>query len=250
MRRAIDLNGDLGEGVEGVDDALLMPLMSSCNIACGGHAGDRDSMAKTVALAVDHGVAVGAHPAYPDPQNFGRGSTDLDPGAVADQIYDQCLRLAEVADAAGIALQHVKPHGALYNDLVDDQALATAVYSAVLRLDPPVMVYGPAATHLATTAADLDLAFVHEAFADRRYETAGRLLPRSEPGSILTDPAEILVQVEALVGCSQVATVRDGTQRLPIDSLCLHGDTPGAPTLLQVVRRWLEAHDVAIRPPR
>lgn len=246
---SIDLNCDLGEEMPGVNDEALMPWLSSCNIACGGHAGDDDSMARTVRSAVRHRVAIGAHPSYPDREDFGRRSLDLPSDDLVDSVLAQCRRLASIAETEGATLRHVKPHGALYNDAAGDPVRAGAVLDAVERLDPGLRVFGLPFSRLAEAAAERNLAFVREAFADRRYHALDRLLPRSEPGAVLSDPAEVLRQLSAVVEREEIETDFDGLQALRADTLCVHSDTPGAVDLLAAIHEFLSERHIAIRPP-
>ncbi len=235
----IDLNCDLGEALPGVEDSDLMPLLSSCNIACGGHTGDRRSMRQSVRGALRHDVAIGAHPSYPDRRGFGRRSRELDHRSLRQSVLDQCRALLEITTLEGASIRHVKPHGALYNDLAQDEELAATFITAVLEMEVEVSIYGLAGSPFGEQVVAHGLRFVHEAFADRAYDDAGRLVPRSHESSLLTDPGNVLRQVETLLGA---------TGRAP-ESLCIHSDTPGAAELLREIRTWLEDHDVEIRAP-
>ena len=236
---AIDLNCDLGEALPGINDSELMPFLSSCNVACGGHAGDPRSMQQAVRQARHHEVAVGAHPSYPDRQGFGRRTLELEAGALRRSIVDQCRALQRIARQEGVRVRHVKPHGALYNDLVHDEALAGVFLDAVRELKVEVAIYGLAWSPFGERVAGRGLRFVHEAFADRAYDQKGRLVPRSQATALLTDPQEVLRQTEKLL-------FRTGSRP---DSLCVHSDTPGAVDLLRELTTWLKAHDVAVRAP-
>lgn len=246
----VDLNCDLGENTADVDDEVLMPWISSCNVACGGHAGDDESMARTVRSASRHEVAIGAHPSYPDREHFGRRSLDLPLQDLAESVHSQCRRLASIAAAQGLTLNHVKPHGALYNDATQNPALAHAVLDAIGRLDPRPRVFGLAGSRFGEVAAEHGFRFVGEAFADRRYQAVDRLRPRSQAGAVLHDRSQVLRQVAALVEQKEVQTDRDGVQPLHPDTLCVHSDTPGAADLLAAIHRFLSERDVAIRAPR
>lgn len=249
MTSVIDLNCDLGEGLPQVDDDALMPLVSSCNIACGGHTGDSASMRRAVRSALRAGVAVGAHPSYPDRDHFGRRSVSLKEDQLTQAILEQCRALADIAAREGARLHHVKPHGALYNDLATDEGPGGAFLDAVTQLDPVPMVYGLAGSPFSEQVIARGLRFIHEGFADRRYASMDRLLPRSRPGAVLTDNDQVLAQVEALVLRGSTDSVEQGGAELPVESICIHSDTPRAPALLRSIRVRLEEHHVLIRAP-
>ncbi len=248
MTNTIDLNADLGEG-DAYDSALLR-VVSSCNIACGGHAGDEETMARTLAAAIASGVTVGAHPGYPDREGRGRRAHFMRGRALQDALVAQLEALAALADAAGVALAHVKPHGALYNDAADDAGLAATLVESLRSLPgPPALVGLPASAH-ADAARDAGLAFIAEAFVDRAYLPSGRLVPRSEPGAVYTDPDAVTAQALSLATRGRVRTPGGETIAVAADTLCLHGDTPGADRMAGALRAALEAHGVTIRAPR
>lgn len=231
---AIDLNSDLGEGM--ATDAEVMASVSSANVACGGHAGDRESMARTIALALARGVAVGAHPSYPDRDNFGRKVLDLPAELLRQAILAQLRALAEVAEAEGAVLRHVKAHGALYNRGERDPAVADVLASAVAEHDARLVLLCPPGSAMAERARAHGLRVAREGFCDRAYEPDGTLRPRSKPGALLTDPADAAAQALALA------------RRGEYDSLCVHGDTPGAPAIARRARETLEVAGFEIRP--
>jgi UPF0271 protein len=247
--RVIDLNADVGEGKPEADVAL-MQLVTSANIACGLHAGDPHTMRKTVALAVGQGVAVGAHPGYDDREGFGRRPVQLSPTELADLILYQVGALEAIARAEGATLQHVKPHGALYNQAEVDGTLAAGIVAAVRMFDAQLRLVGRAGSAMERAAAAIGHPFTPEAFADRRYRSDGALLARSEPGAVLTDPSAVVAQVRRLVTDGEVVS-GDGT-RVPVafETLCLHGDTPGAAALGHRIRQELGALGVSISAPR
>ena len=179
----VDLNADVGEGCG--QDAALMPLISSANIACGGHAGDDDSMREAVALALEHGVAIGAHPSFPDREHFGRQEMQLGARDLHECIVAQIESLASIAQTQGTRLRHVKPHGALYNMAARDEELAETVVTAIRSVDPSLMLFGLAGSALLTVATRLGLRAISETFADRAYRPDGSLQPRNEPGSVI-----------------------------------------------------------------
>lgn len=245
--RTIDLNADVGEGVG--DDPALIPLITSANIACGAHAGDAQTMRETVALAVAHGVAVGAHPGYEDREHFGRRPMQLPAGQLIDLVLDQVGALEAIAAAAGTHLQHVKPHGALYNQAEVDDRVAQTLVDAVRAYPRPVRLVGRAGSAMERAARRAGVAFVPEAFADRRYRSDGSLAPRSQPGSVLEDPEAVAAQVRRLVAQSELEA--DDGSRVPVafETLCLHGDTPSAARLAQRVRALLSELGIAVRAP-
>lgn len=246
--RQLDLNADVGEGDPRADEALLR-LVTSANVACGLHAGDADTMRATVALAVSHGVAVGAHPGYDDRANFGRRPMHLSVAELNELLGKQLRALDAIARRGGAILTHVKPHGALYNQAETDAALAAAVVAAVRGFDPDLRLVGRAGSAMAGAALAVGHPFTPEAFADRRYRGDGSLLPRSEPGAVLTDPEEVVRQVRSLVTRGEVVA-SDGS-RVPVafETLCLHGDTPGSAGLASRTRRELSALGVRVCAP-
>jgi UPF0271 protein len=252
--RCVDLNSDLGESYGRWtlgDDAAMVEHITSANLACGFHAGDFEVMDATVGLCKRAGVGVGAQPGYPDLQGFGRRTIRLTPAEVEQCVLYQIGALYGFCRAHAVELQHVKPHGALYNDAAAQPALALAIARGVARFSrdlPLVGLAGSAA--FAEAAAEVGLRLVPEAFADRRYTPEGRLQSRAEPGSLLTDPAEAAEQALRLV-CECQVRASDGTL-VPVHaaSICFHGDTPGAPAIVAAARARLEAAGVAIRPIR
>ncbi len=245
LRSSLDLNADLGEG--GPFDAELMPLISSANIACGGHAGDTASMQAAVALALRHGVALGAHPSHPDRLNFGRQAQARSPAEVHADVRTQVQALIDVAAAQGGRLSHVKPHGALYNQAAVDPRLADAVAAAVRELDPMLRLVGLAGSELVAAAARHGLAVTAEAFADRAYQPDGQLVPRHQQGAVLDDVPAALAQVQDLVLRGGVQPVGGAWLAVQVDSLCVHGDGAHALRLMQALRQALVEWGVAVR---
>jgi len=230
----VDLNADVGEGCG--QDAALMPLITSANIACGGHAGDAESMREAVALAIEHGVAIGAHPSFPDRKHFGRQEMHLAARELHECIVAQIESLVNVAAAAGARLRHVKPHGALYNMAARDEALAETVVAAIRNVDSTLMVFGLAGSALLTAAKGAGLRAVSETFADRAYKADGSLLPRSEPGSVVHDEAAVADRAVAMARNGSVFAVGGSRIAIRADTICIHGDTPGAAALAQRIR--------------
>jgi 5-oxoprolinase (ATP-hydrolysing) subunit A len=247
--RQLDLNADVGEGDPKADEALLQ-LVTSANVACGLHAGDAHTMRATVALAVKHGVAIGAHPGYDDRENFGRRPMQLSAAEIKDLILYQLGAFEAIARAAGGIVNHVKPHGALYNQAETDGALALAIVAAVRAFDSNLRLVGRAGSAMADAAAAVGHPFTPEAFADRRYRADGSLLPRSQPGAVLTDLEEVARQVRSLVTHGEVVA-SDGSH-LPIafETLCLHGDTPGSAVLAARIRLELSTLGLGVSAPR
>lgn len=248
MRRAICLNADLGElpGAAGraLDDALLA-LVSRCNIACGGHAGDTPTMAATVDAALRHGVRIGAHPSYPDRAGFGRRRPAIDDAALARALTDQVAALAAVAAARSAPLRHLKPHGALYNEAARDAGLARLVARTTAAAGIPELL-GPPGSALAEAARRAGLRFVAEGFADRAYLADGRLAPRDTPGAVHDQPGQVVAQALSIIGTGRV-TSRDGVVLdLPVRTLCLHGDTPAALVLARALHAALAEAGIAV----
>lgn len=229
--RTIDLNADLGEG-DAFDEALL-GIVSSCNIACGGHAGDENSMRTTVMSAIVNGVAIGAHPSYPDREGFGRRSSFMAGDDLRRSLIEQINALANTVGEQGEAVLHVKPHGALYNDAVNDRELADIIAGAILESVPTASFVGLPASELQKAAESAGLIFVAEGFIDRAYQENGQLVPRSQPGAVHATLDLVLPQAISLVG--------------RVDTLCIHGDTPGAANVAKAVRESLEQQGVQIR---
>lgn len=245
----IDLNSDLGESFGpwkmGQDEAL-MPSLTSANIACGFHAGDPSVMRQTIRLAQQHGVAVGAHPGFPDLGGFGRRDMQLSTGELEDLVLYQLAALAGVAAAEGARIQHVKAHGALYNMAARDAALARAIARAVAAFDRTLILLGLPNSALLSEGEASGLRVAAEVFADRTYEADGSLTSRRVPGSVIHDPAQVARRAVEMVTTGQV-TATDGTRvRLRADTICLHGDTPGAPDLARQLRAALQAADVKV----
>jgi 5-oxoprolinase (ATP-hydrolysing) subunit A len=248
---AIDLNADLGEGFGvwrlGNDDAML-GIVTSANVACGFHAGDPASLLRVCRLAAERGVRIGAQVSYRDLAGFGRRFIDIAAeDLVADVVY-QIGALQAIAHAAGSEVSYVKPHGALYNTIVTNHDQAAAVASAVYLVDATLPVLGMAGSVFFDEAARVGLHTVAEAFADRAYRPDGQLVSRKEPGAVLDDPAAIARRVAAMVSSGRVTAV-DGTEiSVSVESVCVHGDSPGAVQIATAVRDELEAAGIDIRP--
>ena len=242
----VDLNADLGEGAP--DDAELLALVSSANIACGWHAGDARLMQATVTAALARGVAIGAHPSYPDRDNFGRSEMQLAPADVkADLIY-QIGALDALVRAAGGRLHHVKPHGALYNQAARDPALADAIAAAVLDVNPALAVYGLAGGELLKAAERAGLRAMAEVFADRGYRADGSLVPRSQPGAFVEDTDAAVARTLRMVREGVVQAVTGETVPLQVQTICLHGDGPHALAFARALNQALTQAGVQLRP--
>lgn len=243
----LDFNCDLGEGCG--TDAAIVPLISSASIACGAHAGDAVTMRDTVALCLAHGVAIGAHPSFEDPEHFGRRELDVAPDALEASVTRQIETLAEVCTRLGARLHHVKPHGALYNLAARDRAIADLIARAIHSVDPALMLYGLSESRLTDAARDAGLAVAHEVFAERAYDPDGRLAPRGTPGAVIESLDEALAQVRLLLR-DGIVIARDGSRvALRADTLCLHGDRADAPAFARALRAALESEGVRIRAP-
>ena len=246
MQRRIDFNCDLGEGC---DDAALMAYISSASIACGMHAGDPETMRATVALCRQHGVAVGAHPGFADREHFGRRQQEISPNDAYALVLYQLGALGAIARAQGVALRHVKPHGALYNQAADDVALADAIARAVRDFDPELILYGLSGSAMTAAGERVGLRVAHEVFAERRYEADGRLTPRNMPGAVIDKINESLAQVRMIIGDGLVIARTGESVALRADTLCLHGDRPDAAEFARALRAGLEADDVRVESP-
>ena len=243
----VDLNADVGEGCG--QDAALMPLISSANIACGLHSGDVDTMRDVVQLAIEHGVAIGAHPSFPDRDHFGRREMKLAAADLHECIVGQVQMLAELAGGAGARLRHVKPHGALYNMAARDEELAHAVVAAIRSVDSSLMIFGLAGSALVKATRRMGMRGVGEAFADRAYRADGSLVPRDQPGSVLDDESAVASRAVAMVREGIVVAIDGSRLSLDADTICIHGDTPGAPAMARGIQDALAAAGVTVAAP-
>jgi 5-oxoprolinase (ATP-hydrolysing) subunit A len=252
--KQMDLNADLGESFGAWtlgDDARLVEHLTSANLACGFHAGDFRVMEATVALCRDAGVAVGAQPGYPDLLGFGRRPMPFEPSEVESLVRYQIGALEAFCRAAGVEMQHVKPHGALYNQAAADPALARAIATAVAGFSRDLALFGLASSDsMRSAATDAGLRFIPEAFADRRYLPDGSLQPRTEEGSVIHDPEAAAAQARMIATEGAVVAVDGSRVSISAESICCHGDTPGAVVIAAAVLNALLAADVTIEPPR
>lgn len=240
----IDLNCDVGEGVG--NERHLFPHISSCNIACGGHAGNRDTMKEIVTLAGKSGVRAGAHPSYPDRENFGRKHMDLTVGELEETLGEQLRLMDEVAATAGVPLHHIKAHGALYNDLAANPALAREYLRILSPYRKSRVLFLPAGTELLHLASSRGYTVWAEAFADRAYNADGSLVARSEPGAVLTEAPRVFRQVRDLVVTGRATTPEGGEILLSPDTICIHGDTPGALEILMYLSLELPKESIRL----
>ncbi|MCA0325142.1 MAG: LamB/YcsF family protein [Proteobacteria bacterium] len=246
----IDLNSDLGESYGAWrmgDDAAMLDVVSSANVACGFHAGDPAGILATVRAAAERGVVVGAHVAYPDLAGFGRRDMDIASADLRAAVIYQIGALQGIAAAAGTRVRYVKPHGALYNFIAHDERQAQDVIAAVRAVDPSLVLVVLAGSPLTDWARAAGLATVAEAFADRGYQPDGSLVPRSQPGAVLHDPDAVAERMLQLVRTRTVQAADGSAVRIQADSICVHGDSPGAVAMAQRLRERLQAADISIR---
>src|SRR5712691_7966022 len=247
----IDLNCDMGELPEAIADGTqesLMPSFTSVNIACGGHAGDERTMKTTIEQALRWKLAIGAHPGYPDCANFGRLELKLSPGEIAASVFEQVRTLAAVAERCGARLVHVKPHGALYNQAVRNRELAEAIADGIARWSRDVVLVGLAGSSMLEVFREAGFAVAAEAFADRRYEPDGTLRSRKFADALIRNPEEAAWQALGIAERG-VVIASDGREvGVNAQTLCIHGDTPGAPKIAAKVAQTLSEASVALRP--
>jgi len=252
MERTIDLNCDLGEGF-GVyslaPDRELLRYVSSANVACGFHAGDPATMRRTVALARSYGVAVGAHVGYRDLEGFGRRHLEMRPRDLVDETCYQIGALDGICRVEGIRLQHVKPHGALYNRAMGDAAVAEALAEAVRLYDAGLLVFAQPGSALAAAARRKGLQVAHEVFADRGYRPDGSLVPRGEEGALVTGPGEVARRAVKVVLEGKIPACDGQDIMVDCQTLCVHGDTAGSLELLRAIRAEFDARGIAVRAP-
>ena len=248
----VDLNCDMGESFGRWHlgaDAEVMPHITSANVACGAHAGDPATMRHTLRLAREHGVAAGAHPGFADLAGFGRREIPASPEEVEDLVLVQLGALDAVARAEGMRLSHVKPHGALYNMAARTPALADAIARAVASFDASLVLFCLAGSPMLAAAAGAGLTAAAEGFADRSYEPDGSLTPRSVPGAVIHDVGQAVQRAVRMVRDGTV-TARNGSDvPLRVDTICVHGDTPGAAALARALSHGLRAAGITIVPP-
>ena len=247
----IDINCDMGESFGAWSmgaDEQVMPHITSANIACGAHAGDPSVMRRTVRLAREAGVAVGAHPGFADLQGFGRREMTADPAEVEDSLLAQIGALAAVARAEGTALQHVKAHGALYNMAARQRPLADAIARAIAAFDASLIMFGLPGSPLIDAGRAAGLRVAAEGFADRAYQIDGSLAPRSRPGAVIHEPDAVVARAIRMANDGVVLTPDGQEIALRVDTICVHGDTPGAPELTRRIREALQSAGSEVAP--
>jgi UPF0271 protein len=251
LHPTIDLNADLGEGFghsRVSEDGALLDLVSSANIACGFHAGDATTIRDTVRAAASRGVAIGAHPSYPDIPQFGRRELGLSPKEIRFHVGYQLRTFHDICASEGAKLSYVKPHGALYNRAAHDSSAATAIVQAMRDVNPSLVLLGLAGSEMAAAARHVGLGFAAEAFADRAYKSDGTLVHRKEPGAVIHDVKTAVKRAITLVE-SDTVTAEDGSALAVVaQSLCVHGDNPDALSLLRELRPALERSGIRIAP--
>lgn len=248
----VDLNADVSErsGPASEDEVALFRVVTSVNIACGVHAGDPSLIRRTLQRAREHGVAAGAHPSLADREGFGRRVRAVDPRDVENLVLYQVSAVMGLAAAESVAIRHVKPHGALYHLASDDDAVADAVASATALCGPGLRLVGFAGSRLIEAGRRAGLQVLAEAFVDRAYGSDGRLLPRDQAGAVITDPRRAAEQALRLALAHRVRTADGADLEVVADTLCVHGDTPGAVRLADAVRQALEREGIVVEAPR
>lgn len=245
MPMTVDLNCDMGEGLS--NDALLMPYISSANIACGYHAGDETIMKQTIETALLYGVSIGAHPGFNDRANFGRTEMQLPLQQVYDIVAEQIFALAKIAAEMGAKLDHVKPHGALYNMSARDAALAKTIATAVFDADKSLLLFGLSGSVSITAAKAVGLSTAAEVFADRTYRDDGSLTPRSEPDAMITDENGSLQQVLQMIKSETVTSTNHKQVPIKAETICLHGDGANAVAFARIIHQTLQTNSIGIQ---
>lgn len=239
---SIDINCDVGEGIGNEKD--LFPHISSCNIACGGHAGDRNSMKTIVALAKLHNIKIGAHPSYPDRSNFGRISMKMSREALCDSIQEQLTNLQSICKEQGIDLCHIKPHGALYNDVAKDEGLAKVFLDAIESYKTMLKLYVPPRSVIERVALENGFQIVREAFADRNYNDDLSLVSRKETNALIIEPEKVLKHLMLLIKEHSVITSSGQRKSIVAETFCIHGDTSSAFQILAYLSTELPKHSI------
>ncbi len=246
----IDINSDVGESFGAYSighDAGLMRSITSANVAAGFHAGDPSVLRQTIRIAKKHGVAVGAHPGFPDLVGFGRRELTVSPNEAEDFVLYQVAAVAGVAAAEGASLQHVKPHGALFNMAVHDAQLAAAIARAVAAFDKRLVLFGLPGSEILKAGRAAGLRVAAEVFADRAYEADGTLASRKKPGTVIHDPEAVVARAVRMVTQKNVVAIDGSVVALEADTMCVHGDTPGSDDLAARIRAGLEKAGVTVR---
>ncbi|WP_396600858.1 5-oxoprolinase subunit PxpA [Algibacter sp. R77976] len=241
----IDINADLGEGIG--NEHQLMPYISSCNIACGGHAGDAETMKKVVELAKKYQVKIGAHPSFPDKENFGRKVMDMSCVALFTSIKSQIKDLLAILNEAHLPLHHVKLHGALYNLAATNKKTATTIIEVMTCLMLPAKLYVPYNSVIAKLALEQNIPILYEAFADRNYNDDLTLVSRTEPNAIIQDSNLVFNHVYGMFSTKKVKTVNGNYKTIKADTFCIHGDNPEAVSLVKTLTSRLKAEGIKVR---
>lgn len=246
MNNCIDLNCDMGEGQ--ANDASLMPLISSANIACGFHAGDAYTMHKTIALALENSVAIGAHPGFNDKANFGRTEMQLSKEALFELVSVQLENIQKIALSLGTSLHHVKPHGALYNMAARDAAMAKTIAAAIFAFNPHLILYGLSSSHLIIEGKAQQLITASEVFADRTYQNDGSLTPRSQTNAMIETDEQSMKQVLQMIQHKTVTSTQQQTVSILAETICVHGDGKNAVAFAKNMQLLLQANNITIQP--
>ena len=244
MMYSIDINADVGEGLN--VENHLMPFISSCSIACGGHAGDLETMRNVVRLAKKHKVKIGAHPSFPDRENFGRKAVKMESSELAISIKEQILKLSGILEEEKLKMHHVKLHGALYNLAARDENLATLIIKVVKNLGFPVKLYVPYKSVIATMAQQKGLPIVYEAFADRNYDNNLKLVSRTFEKALITEPEKVFNHVFQMIKHNQVTTVSGQTMDIKASTFCIHGDNSNALEIAAYLNKKLTDNGIKI----
>jgi UPF0271 protein len=246
MRKTIDLNCDMGEGYD--TDAMIMPYISSVNIACGYHAGNEATIQHTIALALKHKVAIGAHPSYPDKENFGRKDMAMNPEEVFNMVSTQIQLVKSIAEKMGTKMHHVKPHGALYNSAAVKPELASAIVRAIKSIDENLILYGLPYSELEKAALKDGVRFVAEVFSDRTYTDEGRLTPRTDPNAMIIDANASIHQVLQMIKDGTVLSTHKKIIQIKADTICIHGDGQHAVEFAEKISVSLNNNNILIQP--
>ena len=244
----VDLNCDMGEGMN--NEAEIMPFISSANIACGFHAGNEYTIKKTIEIALEHGVAIGAHPGYDDPENFGRLSQPISVLDLAELINEQIYTFENIAAPMGAHIHHIKLHGALYNDCAKDPALSKIFVQTIQAIYPEAYIYGLSESNTIQQAIILGQPYMQEVFADRTYQKDGTLTPRHIHGALIQDIDLAAKQALALVMHKKVHTLQDEIIKLPVDTICIHGDGFHAVEMAKAIYTLLKEQNIEIKYPQ
>lgn len=243
--KAIDINVDVGEGIG--NEAQIMPHITSCNIACGGHAGDLEIMQAVVKLAKQHRVKIGAHPSFPDKDNFGRVKMDMSCAALFTSIKQQIQALQDVLNNENTMLHHIKPHGALYNLAAVNTKIANVIIEVMKSLVLPIKLYVPYKSVIAHLAIKNNIAITYEAFADRNYNANLTLVARQENNALITDKEAMFNHVYKMISEQKVKTIQDSEVEILAETFCVHGDSPNAVVLIEILKEKLELKGIKMR---